>query len=104
MVDNYFDKHEFESMRQTIAKLKSEYEKVGDEPDGRLQRLDHNAFGENEHSDSTGKAVSDHLNGVKSSYKTARDRLHEVERALDGVYDAHLDTEKANKNMFTPRD
>ena len=103
MVDKFFDRAEFEGMRQTIATLKTEYEKVGDEPDGRLQRLDQHAFGEND-PHSTGKAVSDHLSGVRDSYKTARDRLHAVEHALDGVYDAHLDAEKANKNVFTPKD
>lgn len=104
MVDKFFDRTEFENMRQTIATLKTEYEKVGDEPHGRLQRLDHSAFGEHEDAHSTGQAVTNHLSGVRDSYNTARDRLHAVERALDGVYEAHLDAEKANKNIFTPRD
>ncbi|WP_031466894.1 hypothetical protein [Sciscionella sediminilitoris] len=104
MVDKYFNKAEFETMRQSIAKLKTEYEKVGDAPDARMQRLDHKAFGENEHSGTTGKAVTDHLGGVKESYGTARNRLHEVEQALDGIYQAHLEAEKVNKDNLTPKD
>lgn len=102
--DTFFDRHEFETMRQGIAKLKTEYEKVGDEPDGRLQRMDTNAFGENDHSQSTSKAMTDHLGGVKDSFNTARDRLHEIERALDGVYNTKIENEKIMADNFTPKD
>lgn len=104
MVDKFFDRHEFDTMRQEISRLKTQYQTVGDEPDDQLKRLDHNAFGESEHAGPAKNSVTNHLNTVRETYNAAHEKLHSIESALDGVYEAHLDAEKANKNIFTPKD